>query len=301
MDDDFRFYKLTPLLVKMSRICDRTWSCIVNLPVWGSASPSDEDFEESKSRIFERFGGKNYEDFFIELRKCLDDEELRSFIGRSAKDIQRAIDRLLSARTPKECANAANLIYHWINDLESWIHEQRLAYFGEWGRRFMYWAIEESSEKEINRFARQWGPVIDEESTEKTSQAGTAPDDTSKNYENLDVTILEEQFAVSVGNQECVLGNTKPFRLLLVLAKSPNQFIACQRIVDLMGEDSLSIGSLKQTKYLLVQALRGANCETLADAVVADRDHYGLFPDRQRLKLLAHRVDHAIDRDFTEQ
>jgi hypothetical protein len=302
VDEDFRFYKLTPLLVKISRICDRVWSCVVNLPVWGLPSPTNEDFAESKNRIFTKYGTKSYADWFLELRGCLDDADLRAFIGRAAKDFQRAIDRLLNADSPKECGDAANLVYHWINDLENWVHEKRLEYFGEWGRRFMSSIIEEASEKEIDRFARQWGPLSHAGTSASPASAESSVDadgELNKSVPTL-VQIKEKQFSVQVGNEECLLGNTKVFQFLLSLVKSPNQFINCRRLVDLMGDDSLSIGNLKQTKYLLVQALQREKCTALAGAIVSDKDHYGVFPEKHNLRIVAsERHTSAFDQDVT--
>ena len=216
--DDYRFYKLTPLLVRMSRLCDSVWGCVVNLPVFLNDLPTEDDFSKSRGRIFSPINGSSYEEKLEQLRDCLGKEEFQEFAGRSTKHFQRAIDRLLNAATATESARAARLIFNWIISFDEWTESQLKEYFGDWGRRFWHVLVEDSSDQEVARFARQFGPLEEPKPDAEAANVDSEISPTTKTC--VPVTVITERFSVKVGDNECVLHNSKLFRILLALAST---------------------------------------------------------------------------------
>jgi len=90
--------------------------------------------------------------------------------------------------------------------------------------------------------------------------------------------VLHETFSVLWRDATCQLGPTTPFRLLVRLARRPNQYVTYDHLIDDVWDGQIrSPTAIRSVARDLRRSLRGYGMHALADAIHGQGRCYGLM------------------------
>jgi hypothetical protein len=93
--------------------------------------------------------------------------------------------------------------------------------------------------------------------------------------------INRERFRIEMGDRRCPLGNTDMFRFVELLVGANGTAVDYMEIAKTcMDDENASNGAIRNLKFRVAQRLRKAGMSDVADAIVADKEHYRLDLDQ---------------------
>jgi hypothetical protein len=211
-----------------------------------------------------------YRPGFERFQRALNDEYVRRLEVVFLDELDESVRLLTEGQTLDDFELADQYLGDGITWLHQFIKDLAVTAFGEWGANFFQAAIEEVGLDMLKK--RYLFMEFDTAAAEQGIPAlvGSAVPDP---------LVLDEQtFAVRWGERgPCVLGNTKSFHLLRVLAESPNKYLSFIEIAERMGGGELDADNLPVVKHRLCEKLRREGFAALTWCIEAQPLHYGLF------------------------
>ena len=202
------------------------------------------------------------------LREAIDDERLLKWNPEFRQSYSEALELLTEMKTHEQLALAEELLNDSLESLNDIVRTYPEAIFGERGAA-LFWLI-------IDMAAGSLEYKSVERAVQAIRQAEVADFSVLKNPSPIQLN--EATFSVRIGERTpCFLGNSKPYRLLDALARSPNRFIQFLDLATAIGGDANDFDALPVTKCRLAKRLRQEGYDDLAKSIRTQPGHYGLF------------------------